>query len=51
MRTRLVKIIYHKFRFKDEIKKNKTFIEEPRKKIKNQNNEEKIKKNDIINLD
>ena len=32
MRTKLVKIIYHQFRFKDEIKKKKkTFIEEPRK--------------------
>jgi hypothetical protein len=43
MRTRLVKIIQHKFGFKDEIKKI-NFYRRAKKKIRNQNNEDKIKK-------
>ena len=34
-----------------KLKTNKTFIKGSRKKIRNQNNEDQIKKNNIINLD
>jgi hypothetical protein len=34
-----------------KLKTNKTFIKGSRKKIKNQNNEDQIEKNNIINLD
>jgi hypothetical protein len=34
-----------------KLKTNKTFIKGSRKKIRNQNNEDQIEKNNIINLD
>jgi hypothetical protein len=46
MRTRLVKIIQHKFGFKDEIKKINFYRRA--KKIRNQNNEDKIEKKIIL---
>jgi len=50
MRTRLVKIIQHKFGFKDEIKKI-NFYRRAKKKLEIKTMRIKLKKNNIINFD
>ena len=50
MRTKLVKIIYHKFRLKDKIKNKLNFYKKTKKRITNQNNEDQIEKYNTINL-
>jgi hypothetical protein len=50
MRTKLVKIIYHKFRLKDKIKNKLNFYKKAKKRIRNQNNEDQFEKYNTINL-
>jgi len=51
MRTKLIKIIYHKFRLNDEIKNKLNVYKRAKKKIRNQNNIDQIEKYNTINLD
>jgi hypothetical protein len=51
MRTKLIKIIYHKFRLNDEIKNKLNVYKRAKKKIRNQNNIDRIEKYNTINLD
>jgi hypothetical protein len=50
MRTKLIKIIYHKFGLKDKIENKLNFYKKAKKKNKNQNNEDQIEKHNTINL-
>jgi hypothetical protein len=43
-RTKLVKIIYHKFGLKNKIEKKKKFHKEVKKKIRNQKNKDLLRK-------
>jgi hypothetical protein len=43
-RTKLVKIIYHKFGLKNKIEKKKNFHKEVKKKIRNQKNKDLLRK-------
>jgi hypothetical protein len=47
MRTKLIKIIYHKFGLKDKIKNKLNFYKKAKKK---KNNEDQIEKHNTINL-
>ena len=51
MRTKLVKVIHHKFGSDDEIENKLKFYKKTKKKIKNENNEDQIGKHNTINLD